>query len=219
MATVQKQSVEVTNPFASEHAAFVHAVDKNQKKQKKELRALEVLLQDLKKEIAEAKKGGASKEEQKNLRLMEAIIKKLTEEKDSLPKHVSVTNFMLDLMQAVNKDDSTLSVQQMQDAKTTMLDTELQANILNYWMGELHSLGMDIWRNRDDTKYVAGLQGQYNADSSKEQAEVGEQQGATSAAEGQTRSDATNLQMKAQLVQSVNGILTALTNLLGRVTA
>ncbi|MDN3505969.1 MAG: hypothetical protein P0S96_01925 [Simkaniaceae bacterium] len=219
MKVVMNQLEKNSNLSALGHGVLVQAVDKNQKKEKKELRALEMVLQDLKKEIVEAKKGVVTKKDLKNLRQMEAILKKLEEEKGSLPKHVSVTNFMLDLMKAVNKDDSTMSMQQMQDSKTTMLDTELQANILNFWMDTLHRLGMDIWEHRDHTKYVAGLQGQYNADSSKEQAEVGDQQGATSAAEGQTRSDATNLQMKAQLVQSVNGILTALTNLLGRVTA
>jgi len=126
------------------------------------------------------------------------------------------TNYMLALMGAVNKDQTTLSEQQITDAKSTMIATQLESNLYNYWMKKLTSDAGNIPKSGKDIAYYQGI---YQKDSAAAQSMETQQDGAVQASQGQTSSDATNLQMKAQMVQGVTSILTALVNYLGQVTA
>ncbi len=136
---------------------------------------------------------------------------------DQSQTHVPVsTNYMLALMEAVNKDQTTLSEQQITDAKSTMIATQLESNLYNYWMKKLSSDAGKIPKSGDKIAYYQGI---YQKDSAAAQSMETQQDGAVQASQGQTSSDATNLQMKAQMVQGVTSILTALVNYLGQVTA
>ncbi|NGX48360.1 MAG: hypothetical protein K1000chlam3_01751 [Chlamydiae bacterium] len=144
-----------------------------------------------------------------------------------IPKHIPVSNFMLDLMKAVDKDQSTLSEQQVLDAKSTEIAVQIEANLYKYWMNELSVVTKEIanykyWAKqsgRSDSGELAYLTKFYALASAHAQSMESQQDGAVQADQGQTSMDATNLQMKAQMVQGVNSILSTLVNLLGRITA
>ena len=144
-----------------------------------------------------------------------------------IPKHIPVGNFMLAMMLAVEKDQTTLSSQQITDAKSTEIAVKIEANIYNFWINELDILSNDIANYKKEAK-IAGrtpsaemkyLVSYYSTMQTDAQKNETEQDAVVQANQGQASSDATNLQMKAQLVQGINSILTSLAALLGRITA
>jgi len=131
------------------------------------------------------------------------------------------TNFMYALMKAVSKDQSSMSTQQIIDAKTTQNDAAIETALYGYWNQVLESIDAQIQMvnpNWDNSSQIMNkLQNEYNVNSAQGQSNESQEDGAVQAAQGQTSTDASNLQMKAQMIQSVNGILSALTNMLGQV--
>ncbi|NGX48401.1 MAG: hypothetical protein K1000chlam3_01792, partial [Chlamydiae bacterium] len=121
----------------------------------------------------------------------------------------------------------TLSEQQVLDAKSTEIAVQIEANLYDFWMDALAKVTQEIanykyWAKqsgRSDSAELAYLTKSYATDSAHAQSMESQQDGAVQADQGQTSMDATNLQMKAQMVQGVNSILSTLVNLLGRITA
>ncbi len=148
-------------------------------------------------------------------------------------------NFMFALMKAVEKDQTTLSQQQIVDSKTTMLQVKIEEQIYQYWNNDPsspinkaldkiskyakysgnHSDEKHSSKEEHDTSEVNKWQAKYNAASAKAQSAENQQDGTVKASQGQTSSDASNLQMKAQMLQGINGLESALSNMLGRITA
>lgn len=133
-------------------------------------------------------------------------------------------NFILAMMKAVSKDQSTLSQMQIVDANSTMLATKIEENIYEYWNGPHGPLARDEGKisdyagssHKDASNEVTKWQTQYSEDSAKAQQYEQQQDGNVQSAQGQTSSDATNLQMKAQMVQGLNSILSTTSSLLNQ---
>jgi|GEM_PF-5817383 len=135
------------------------------------------------------------------------------------PKHIPAKNFMLAMMEAVEKDQDTMSSQQITDAKATEEAVQLEANLYTHWMGELKYITSEIWGAKGDSSTLKKYMAIYSEQSAEGQSMESQQDGAVQADQGQTTSDATNLQMKAQMIQGINSVLSTLVNLLGRITA
>lgn len=144
-----------------------------------------------------------------------------------LPIHHLEGSFMYALMKAIEKDQNTMSEMQIINADSTMIAAKIESNLYGYWNAVLKKDADEVEyyttgkgsKEKDASKKAQKWQQQYNVDSAKAQSEESQQDGAVQGAQGQTSADASNLQMKAQMVQGVNSILTTLVNLLGRVTA
>jgi hypothetical protein len=155
------------------------------------------------------------------------VQEKETEKRKDLPLHPSEINFMLAMMEAVEKDQSTMSEQEITDAKATEVAVNLEGDLYSHWMGDLKKITEEIKKyktlakdhNQSPAEYLKYLMSKYSTLSAEGQAMESQQDGAVQADQGQTTSDSTNLQMKAQMVQGINSILSTLVNLLGRVTA
>ena len=137
----------------------------------------------------------------------------------------SGSNFMYALMKAIMHDQSTMSQQQLTDAQSTMNATKFETAIYNYWKGKLTQ---DAWyvqwnANNGNSKTrsarVQAAQAKYSNANADAQMYESQQDAMVQSTQGQTQSDATNLQMKAQIQQAANSILTTLVNLLGTITA
>lgn len=136
---------------------------------------------------------------------------------DALP-----SNFMYDLMTAIELDQSTMSEQQFVDAQSTMNATSLETDLYNHWSSVLTNDSNNVKRQADnggdnEAENVQVAQSQYSTDNAKAQSNESQMDALVQSTQGQTQSDATNLQMKAQLQQSANTILTTLVNFLGSV--
>ncbi|MBS0629830.1 MAG: hypothetical protein JSS30_06365 [Verrucomicrobia bacterium] len=132
-------------------------------------------------------------------------------------------NFMYALMTAVGKDQDSMSMQQIVDSKTTMIDASIENAMYNHYNQILQNDAEAIQKVPEGQSWTSDeinkLQAQYNVDSSTAQSNESQQDGMVQSGQGQTSTDASNLQMKAQMLQAVNGIQSALTNMLGQVVA
>ena len=138
----------------------------------------------------------------------------------------TVGNYMLALMEAIQKDQSTMSEQQLVDAKSTMNATTFETDIYNYWKTQLQkdadavtdastSKGSDS----DRSAKTNAAQAQFSKDNAVAQMNESQQDSLVQSTQGQAQSDATNLQMKASIAQAANSVLTTLVNLLGTIQA
>jgi len=140
-------------------------------------------------------------------------------------KQAQPTNFMYDLMKAVMHDQSTMSQQQLTDAQSTMNATKFETAIYNYWKGRLAYYAGQVQSaatsGNSKTRSARTQAAQAAYSNANADAQMNESQGNAiiQTTQGQTQSDATNLQMKAQIQQSANSILTTLVNMLGTITA
>ncbi|NGX38522.1 MAG: hypothetical protein K1000chlam2_01696 [Chlamydiae bacterium] len=136
-------------------------------------------------------------------------------------KPLEPVNFMLLLMKALEKDQTTLSKQEIVDAKTTEFDVKIESAIYKSWNKKLQAASDKIQKavKHKKSSKVKQYQAQMNVESTESQSNESQQEGSVQAAQGQTQSDASNLQMKAQMAQGVNSILLALSNMLGRIEA
>lgn len=130
-----------------------------------------------------------------------------------------MSNFMMLLMEAVAKDQIYLSRQQILDAKTTQISVGFEEAVYSYWNGPDGPLAQAASDIASHPKEVAYYQSVYQNQSAIAQSQESNGSGTVESGQGQTQTDAQNLQMKAQYVQGVNSILTALTGLLGRIAA
>lgn len=132
-------------------------------------------------------------------------------------------NFMYALMKAVGRDQDSMSMMQMIDAKSTELSVDLEQKLYAYWNGVLEKDDVAIQKvvvtDPNASSEINKLQSQYNVDSSTGQSNESQEDGVVQSTQGQTSTDASNLQMKAQMIQGVNSIQSALTNMLGNVIA
>lgn len=146
---------------------------------------------------------------------------------NAIPAHIPVNNFMLDMMKALDKDQNTLSEQQIIDAKSTDIAVQIEAALYKYWNAVLTKCAAKIADYKAQAKKdgnkpekeITILSKEYATDSALAQSSESQQDGTVQANQGQTSSDAMNLQMKAQMAQGINSILSTLVNLLGRITA
>ena len=136
-------------------------------------------------------------------------------------KPLEPENFMLLLMKALEKDQNTLSNQEIVDAKSTEYDVKIEMTIYNYWNWKLGCAYDNIKKavkNKNSSK-LKQYQAQMNLESTESQSNESMQDGAVQAAQGQAQTDASNLQLIAQMALGVISILLALSNMLGRVEA
>lgn len=135
------------------------------------------------------------------------------------------SNFMFDLMKAIMHDQSTMSQQQLTDAQSTMNATKFETAIYNHWKTVLAEAAANVQTQADSgssktrASRVQAAQAAYSNDNADAQMYESQQDAMVQSTQGQTQSDATNLQMKAQMQQSANSILTTLVNMLGTITA
>ena len=137
-------------------------------------------------------------------------------------------NFMYLLMEAVAKDQNTLTKMQIIDSKATLFAVKMTAAIYEYWYGSggpiSHAQSMINKyaygkASKQNTNEMYAWQARFNQDSARAQSNSQQEDGVVQSTQGQTSSDANNLEMKARMIQGINGILSALTNMLGRITA
>ena len=140
-------------------------------------------------------------------------------------KQSQPSNFMFDLIKAIMHDQSTMSQQQLTDAQSTLNATKFETAIYNYWKGVLAAAAKNVQHQATsgdkDTRSarVQAAQAAYSNDNADAQMYESQQDAMVQSTQGQTQTDATNLQMKAQMQQSANSILTTLVNMLGTITA
>lgn len=133
-----------------------------------------------------------------------------------------VSCFLYALYKALQKDQQTMSEQQVISAKATENAAVMESNIYKFWSDVLTKDAALVQRDCTDKKYkddLPGDQQNYSLASSKAQSQQSQQDGLVQGAQGQTSADASNLEMKTQMAQGMNTILSMLTSLLGRITA
>lgn len=142
-------------------------------------------------------------------------------QKQTKPITREPTSFLFLMMKALEKNQATESKQQITDAKTTELSVALEGKLYAYWNKVLSEIATEI-SNTPDSKQGsterANLMKDFQVDQSKAQSAQSQQDGEVQADQGQTSSDATNLQMQGRMVQGANTVLSALVNFLGKVT-
>lgn len=130
-----------------------------------------------------------------------------------------MSNCIAALMEAICKDQTTMSQDQITASNMALMDVTLQTNIVNYWTGGTGGgvLGQDARdvanAGKDD---VAGAQAKYNAASSQYQAASSSADGLTQQTQQWVSNIGTNLQGKAQMAQTATTILSTTSGLLGR---
>lgn len=136
------------------------------------------------------------------------------------------SNFMFDLAKAIEKDQSTMSEQQLTDAESALFATKLEEQLYGFWERKLDNAAQNVTATYDKYKNSSKLsekvqeaQTDYSKDNADAQSNETQQDAMVQSAQGQTQSDATNLSMKAQIMQAANSILTTLINMLGNITA
>lgn len=140
-------------------------------------------------------------------------------------KQAQPTNFMYDLMKAIMHDQSTMSQQQLTDAQSTMIATKIETALYTAWKDTLTLAAQHVeheatsGHKKTRGARTQAAQANYSLQNSKAQMNESQQDAMVQSTQGQTQSDATNLQMKAQIQQSANSILTTLVNMLGTITA
>lgn len=131
---------------------------------------------------------------------------------------IAPVNFMLLLSEAVAKDQETESNQQIIDANSTEIATNLESTIYEHWIGILDydtsMIQAAAKTGKNANNNVAIWQSKYSENSAAYNSNTARQNGAIQADQGQTQSDATNLQSKAQTLQGVNQLLSSLANIL-----
>lgn len=144
------------------------------------------------------------------------------------------SNFMLALIEAISKDQQTMAYQEITDAQSTQAAVAQEEQLYAFYNtnptqdgdnqipGGL--LGYDAWHiqycaRNGDQDGVTRWQAQYSTDEAKARSNEGQKDGQVQSAQGQTSSDGTNLQLKAQLAQVLSSIATTTSNLLGRLLA
>lgn len=132
------------------------------------------------------------------------------------------SSFLFLMMKALEKNQTTESNQQITDAKSTEIAVTAEGKLYAYWNKQLETISGKIagitGTSTTDSNERANLMKEFQVDQSKAQSNQSQQDGAVQADQGQTSSDATNLQMQGQMVQGANSILSALVNFLGKIT-
>lgn len=136
----------------------------------------------------------------------------------SLQPPPSRANFMFALITALEREQTSESNQQASDAESTMLSTTMLENMTNSWNavlkqanGVVQSINKDT---PDESNAMTKAQLAYNYDNSLSNSNTSQLQGTVQAEQGQTSSDATNMQMMTQIMQSATSIMQTLTSIL-----
>ena len=173
------------------------------------------------------------KKQAEGLKALAALITILQTEKATPHKPV-LENFLLAMMEAVSNDNESLSNMQIVDAQTTMNATQLQEVLYTCYNEMLEQISKEIQqaaaggkereaggkhKATNNSSEVTALQAKYSTVSSEAQAAESTQSGTIQDAQQQTSADSQNLAMKVQMVQNLMSILTALSGMLGRITA
>ena len=136
-------------------------------------------------------------------------------------------NFMLSLMQAVAKDQSTSALMQESDAVTVENDTQLELTLYNHenaileaaaaWVNTEEEVAANDPNSKDAAANAANAQAAvtaYQLVSTQAQGVESQADGNVQSAQNQAQTDGSNLAMKAQLAQTLNSIQTTTSNLL-----
>jgi len=127
-------------------------------------------------------------------------------------------NFMLELIEALNRNQDSLSKQQLTDANSTMIATTMEENMYAAWNQKLQTDDQNIQgvtsQTPDESNVLTKYQLQYNYDNSLASSNESQLQGLIESGQGQTSTDAQNLQMFAQITQSATSIMSTLTSML-----
>jgi hypothetical protein len=199
------QNLANTQPSQIAEVAGLSVVqDKEKNKQRKQLAELAITLQVLQETLGGKKGSGSKAESDKN--------------------STAVLSFLYAYMAAIQKDQSTMSGQQLIDGKTTECDSTLELQMYEAWNS---TLNFDVGQisakikagGKHESENVELAQAQYNSDSQAAQSQESQEDAVVQASQGQTQSDASNLQMKAQMAQSVTSIMSTLVQMLGHITA
>jgi hypothetical protein len=164
------------------------------------------------------------------------MAKSLSKEGINMPGDAIVhKNFMLALMEAVSKDQNTLSLQEIQDAQSTEASVKLEEGLYGYYNVNPNPLpshdqtvpggllGYDAFMLKQaaenhDQDGMTRWQSQYQADAARGQGAEGQLDGVVQSGQGQTSSDGANLGQKAELARILGSIATTTANLLGRLS-
>jgi hypothetical protein len=126
-----------------------------------------------------------------------------------------MSNFLQNLLNAVNKDQSTMQWMQISDTDATMMDASLEQKIYATWNNKLNADATAVKNAAGNSDAVAAANAAYSTDSSSAQANENSADSATQAAQQATGQDGTNLQNQAQLAQALNTISSNLASLIG----
>lgn len=134
--------------------------------------------------------------------------------------------WMYALYEAIAKDQSTMSDQQIADSNTAMIDVQMEENLYNHWNEQLQKDSEKVTEAANEKPNKSGdnpdltkAQTQYSTDSTLAQGYESQADGNVQSAQGQVSADAQNLQQKATMASAMNSIQQTLTSFLGRITA
>lgn len=130
-------------------------------------------------------------------------------------------SYVYAMIAAVAEDQSSLSKQQETDANTTEISVKMESNLYAHWQTVFNNdhYYINHYAKDKNSEKENDWMNQYNIDSASAQESEATQDGIVQAGQQQTSADASNLQMKAQMVQAVNSISSTVSGMLGRITA
>ncbi len=134
------------------------------------------------------------------------------------------TSYVYAMLKALQGNQNSLENMQIVDAKSTEAQAAIETSMYEHWNSLLADDAQKVYdastdSSKDSQEKVPGLQAKYNEASSEAQSNQSQQDGVVQSGQQQTSADASNLQMMVQSVQALNGILSALSGMLGRITA
>jgi hypothetical protein len=131
-----------------------------------------------------------------------------------------MSNFLQNLLNAVNKDQSTMQWMQISDTNATMMDARMEEQTYTLWNTQLNADAAAVQSavsggGSDESNNVAAANAKYSSDSSISQSAENSADSTTQAAQQAVGQDGTNLQSQAQLAQALNTISSNLASLIG----
>ena len=133
-------------------------------------------------------------------------------------------NWMLLMMEAVQKDQNSMANMQLTDAQSTELGVKIETAIYAFWYENKSIPGtVAYWTQKiEDAKKSTDIQkdqAEYSTASADAQKNTSQQDGVVQEQQQQTSTDASNLAMKAQMIQPINQLISALAAMTDRITA
>lgn len=119
-------------------------------------------------------------------------------------------NFLFAMLNAVNKDQSTMQWQEQTDSNSTILDANIENTYYKAWNSVLQKDAAAVKSNANPS-----TEDQYTADSTTAQTQESMCDGATQASQQTVGQDGSNLQNQAQLASTLNSVASNVASLIG----
>jgi hypothetical protein len=136
-----------------------------------------------------------------------------------------MSNYLLEVMEAVTLATAVGSNQQLSDAQASTLDVKIEQQVVNTWKTQLYQYTKQVtdWAqkcadnptNKSYQDELAKAQARLSQAQTQQQTDTQSADSGTQAEQNQTGQDSSNLQQKVQLEAAINSVSQTLASALG----